>query len=393
MSILSRLTRTGRTSDGLVVALRPFDPAAPYLDAWRALGRRALVDNLFFEPDFVIAAAPAFDHGIGLLMIGDRPPEQPGLRLLALLPCRVAHRWGLPIPVLMGVTHAFSIFGAPLVDRSDPRRALAGLLFEGPRLLRLPRRVMLPYLPLDGPLAASIAAIVAGRGGRRADFWAHERGALELASLTASERANYLATSLSGRKARQLDRLYRRLAADGAITHETIRDPDRLGPALDDFIALEATGWKGRAGTAVENSPDEVAFLHRLVRAYGARNEVRIDRLRRDRRSVAISIAFETGSTLWYLKIAHDEAEARNSPGAQLALRVTRTVIEDDRLAMADSCAPPDFPMIATFWGDRRRLAHALVDTGGDRLFRLAVTLETARARLADWRARRKRRG
>lgn len=390
MAYFPRATRTARNADGLTVALRPLDPHSTWIDAWRALGRRALVDNLFFEADFLLAAGATIERGIALLLVCDRPPEEPGARVLALWPCRMARRWGVPIAVLMGSTHGFSIFGAPLIDRSEPRRALAALL-DAPGLLDLPRRMLLPYLPLDGPLAALLVSVVAERHGRRADFWVHARGALDFTGMTVGERTGYLAANLSVSKARQLNRLFRRLETGGPVSFQTIRDPVRLGAALDDFLALETAGWKGRAGTSVAYRPNEAAFLQRLVGAYGARGEARIDRLQRNDRTLAVSIAFETGGTLWYLKIAHDEAEARNSPGAQLTQRVTRSILEDLRIATADSCAPPDFPMITTFWGERRRLGHALIDTGGDRLFPLAVRLETLRARFAAWRAGRAR--
>ena len=384
-------SRTARTSDGLTVVLRPLATDTLDIDAWRSLSRRALVENFFFEPDFLLAAGATLESGISLLLVCDRPPEEPAARLLALWPCRVAYRWGLPIPVLMGWMHDYAVFGAPLIDRSDAERALSALL-DAPRRLGLPPRVMMTHVPLDGPLDALLKSTLAKRGGDRADFWAHERGALALAGLSHAERSGYLAASLSASKARQLHRLFRRLEAEGPVIHEIVRDPADLADALDDYLALEAAGWKGGIGTAAGNRPHEVAFLKKLIRDCGARGNVRIDRLRRNERSLAVSIAFETDSTLWYLKIAHDETESRNSPGAQLAYRVTRSVLADHGITSADSCAPPDFPMITTFWADRRPLAHALIDTGGDRLFPLAVRLETLRARVADWRARRAKR-
>ncbi|GJE26962.1 GNAT family N-acetyltransferase [Methylobacterium organophilum] len=376
-------SRTVRRPDGLVVALRRLDEAGPFLPAWRALAENALVDNLFFEPDFALAAAPAFGEGVELLLVADRPPEAPGCRLLALWPCRIVRRWGLPLPVLMGWSHGFAIFGAPLLDAAAAPAALAALL-DAPRPLGLPRRMMMPYLPLDGPLAALVEAHRARHGLRRADHWAHARGWLDLGVDARGE------ASLSPRRTRQLDRLRRRLAP---ACFETVTDRDALGPALDDYIALETAGWKGRAGTALGQHPAEARFLHALVAAYGARGAVRIDRLRRgegkDGKSLAASLAIRTGGTLWYLKISHDEAEARNSPGVQLVREVTRSLRADARLAGADSCAPPGFRMIESAWEGRRPLAHALIEAGGgDPLFPLAARLESLRALVARARLR-----
>ena len=360
---------------GLVAALRPLDAASPLLPAWRGLARAALVDNLFFEPDFALAAGAAFGAGVHVLVVCDRPPEAPGARCLALWPCRVERRWGLPLPVLIGWTHGFSIFGAPLVDAGDPDRALAALLYEAPRALGLPPRLMLPYLPLDGPFARALDRARARSGGRIAWYWEHARGVLDLGAQDAAPPA-----APSPRRARQLARLSRRMAAAAPVSHETVAASAALGPALDDFVALEAAGWKGRAGSAVGQRPREVAFLHALVRAYGARGEARIDRLVREGRSLAVSLGIRTGATWWYLKIAHDEAEARNSPGAQLVRRVTAALLADPSLRLADSCAPPGFALIESAWRGRLRLGHGLIEAGRDPWFPLAVRLEGLRA-------------
>lgn len=379
---------TSRGPDGLVTALRPLKHASPWVEAWRALSRRALVDNLFYEPDFCIAAGDAFGAGVGILTVGDRTPEQPGARLLAAWPCRIVYRWGLPIPLLTGWMHDYAIFGAPLLDRDQPARALEALL-EAPQRLGLPQRMLLPFMPLDGPLAALMTETLTARGLRRADYWAHERGFLDLGARDATARADYLAARLSRRRSRQLARFSRRLSIPGPWHLESVREPDALPAALSDYIGLEGAGWKGRAGTAILHHPEETEFLRRLVERYGPRGELRIDRLRRDGKSLAASIGLRTGGSFWYLKIAHDEAEARNSPGTQLLLRVTQELLADPTLAVADSCAPAGLQSVDRLWAERRPLAHALIEAeGGDPLFSLAMRLERARA----WAARTRRR-
>lgn len=380
MRIASGQSRTGRTPDGLIVSISPLDQSEPLLGAWRDLGHHALVENLFFEADFAISAARAFGAGIRIVTVSDRPLDEPGARLLALWPCRVVHRWGVPLPALMGWTHGFSIFGAPLLARDEAERGLKGLL-DAPRILGLPRRLLMPYLPLDGPFAALLDRALRETGQRRTDFWGHERGFLDLSGSKASARENYLDVTVSPRKAAQLARFSRRMSAGGVVEHEIVRDPRALAEALADYVTLETAGWKGRAGTAVGQRPAEVGLLNGLIASYGERGCVRIDRLRRNDRSLASSLALETASTLWFLKISYDEAEAKNSPGAQLVARVTRSLLADHRIEAADSCAPPNFPLIETFWGERRRLAHGLIEAGGgDRLFRVAATLESLRA-------------
>ncbi|GJD94829.1 GNAT family N-acetyltransferase [Methylobacterium iners] len=370
---------TLRRADGLVVALRPLDPAAPWIQAWRDLAERVLVDNLFYTPDYALAAAGAFGSGVRVALVGDRPPEAPGLCLLALWPCRRPRaRWGLPLPLTMGWMHPFGVFGVPLLDAAEAARALDALLsgltaLSGPRL-------MLTHVPTAGPFADLLAAWRAGQGGRQAAFWPHERAFLHLAGKDAAARAAYLG-HVSGRKRRRLRQWAERMASGRTLAFETIRDRDGLRGAVDDYVALEGRGWKGRAGTAIGGRPAEATFLRAAVAAYAAAGRARIDRFRRDGETLASAITLTTRAQTWCLKISFDEAQARNSPGALLIHRLTESLLADPALTSADSCAPPGSPIVETLWTERLALAHLLVEgPGGDPLFPLAVRLERLRA-------------
>ncbi len=381
----SRLTpREAPGPNGLTVACYPLDADAPWLAAWRDLAGRAIVENQFYEPDYVLAGANAFGAGLSVLIVADRSPREPGARLLALWPFRPTQRWGLPLPVLEGWEHGFSIFGAPLVDREAAEPALCALL-AAPTALRLPPRLLMPYLPLEGELAELFARVQIKDRRRRADVSVHARGFLDLRGRDAAARKGYLAAHLSANKARQLARLARRMEAQAPVAFETLEAPGQLGPALEDYLALERSGWKGRVGTAAADNPAQTTFLRGIVTAYGAAGRLRIDRLRREGQSLAVSIGLRTERTFWYLKISYAEDEAKNSPGSQLVRQVTQTLLDDPTLDAADSCAPASLGMISTFWCERRGLSHALIEAqGGDRLFPLAARCEAMRVAVID---------
>src|SRR5450755_464969 len=80
---------------------------------WRALARRAAEPNVFYEPAFALAAAPALGPDAGAVVV--RAVESS--RLIGLFPCRIeARRYGIRLPVLAGWTHPFGPLGTPLVD-------------------------------------------------------------------------------------------------------------------------------------------------------------------------------------------------------------------------------------------------------------------------------------
>ncbi|MDP4021738.1 GNAT family N-acetyltransferase [Methylobacterium sp. NEAU 140] len=367
---------------GAVAAVRPLDPGAPWIPAWRALGRAAAIPNPFYEAGCALAARAAFGAGVRLLLVADRPPEESGARIVAAWPFRRdRRRWGLPLPLLMGWTHGYGPFGAPLLDAAAPERALAALL-AAPRALGLPPRLLMPNAPADGPLPALLDRL----GARRAAYWPHARGMLDLEGLTPAARAGYLG-HLSGKRRRKLRLARERLEAGGPVTLEILDAPEAFGAALDDHVALEAAGWKGRAGTGLGQRPEEAAFLRALAADLGAEGRMRIARLRRGDRTLASAIVPLTGSEGWVLKIAHDETEPEAAPGVQLVHRLTEAALADPAWARIDSCAPPDFALGTTFWTGRRDIAHLLVEAGRDPLFPVAAALERARERVA--RARR----
>lgn len=74
---------------GFVAAVRPLDPRAPWIPAWRALGAASLIRNPFYEAGYALAARDAFGAGVRLLLVADRPPEAPGARLVAVWPFRL----------------------------------------------------------------------------------------------------------------------------------------------------------------------------------------------------------------------------------------------------------------------------------------------------------------
>lgn len=375
---------TAALPGGLFAALRPLDPGSAPVAAWRALGAAALVPNPFYEADYALPAAGAFGDGVRLMLVADRPPEEPGARLLALWPFRASRtRWGVPLAVLVGWTHGFCPLGVPLLAAAEPERALDGLL-AAPRALALPPRLLMMNAPADGPFAGLLASR------RRAAYWPHARGLLDLDGLTPEARARYLGHM--GAKRRRKIRLGReRLEAGGTVVVESVTEPEALMAALDDYVALESAGWKGRGGTALGQRPAEAAFLRGVVAAFGGCGRLRIVRLRRGGRTLAAAILPRVGDTAFVLKISYDEAEAAGAPGVQLVHRLTEAVLGAGDLQRIDSCAAPDYRLAEMFWTGRRAIAHLLVEAGPDPLFPVARALERAREGYAGWRTRRRR--
>jgi len=352
------------------VEWRPLAELKHITGEWRALATRALAPNVFYEPAFALAAQPVFGRDAGVGLVWSRGP-----RLVGLFPARIErHRYGLPLPVLVGWTHPYAPVGAPLVDREAAEAVIAAWLDH---VASRPGLMLLPMVPQDGPLATAFDAALARRGGHAIAFERHQRALLA----PTGDRAGYVEGALSRKKLKDLRRQLRRLGDEGVVSQGIAGEPEAIVAALGDFLALEAAGWKGRAGTAARDKPDIRIFMETAILQLAGEGKAQIARLVLDARAIAAIITLRSGDSAWCWKIAYDETHARASPGVQLLLHVTQALLGDPTIARADSCATPDHPMIDHVWRERLTLADRLIRVGpGHRAgFALAAALEAAR--------------
>jgi CelD/BcsL family acetyltransferase involved in cellulose biosynthesis len=356
------------------VEWRPLAELATFAAEWRALAGRALEPNAFYEPAFALAAAPVFGCEVGAGLVWSRTSP----KLLGLFPARVERRrYGIKLPVLVGWTHPYGPLGTPLVDRDAAVPVIAAWLEHVADHPLLPPRLLLPFLPAEGPLAHAFASALAARGGRSVDFARHRRALLA----PGDARTDYLERALPARKRKELRRQRRRLGDRGVVMVGISGEPEVVASGLRDFLGLEASGWKGRAKTAARAYPAVREFVEHAVTQLSAEGKAQIARLFVDSRAVAAIVVLRSGDCTWCWKIAYDERMAQASPGVQLLLDVTKGLLADTGVTSADSCATADHPMIDHIWRERLPLADRFMQVSTQRsaVFRLACTLESLR--------------
>ncbi|MEJ0078926.1 MAG: GNAT family N-acetyltransferase [Alphaproteobacteria bacterium] len=364
--------RTGDAQRSAAGARAEWSPLAALADVrteWRDLVARALEPNVFYDPAFALPAARAFGADVGAVLVWSKTSP----RLIGLFPARIERRYGV-IATLNGWTHPYAPLGVPLIDRDEADAAIAAFLDHVEVGAGLPKLVMLPLIARDGAFAAALARVLARRAGASASFGEHAR-----ALLAPRNRENYL-EHIAGKKLKELRRQRRRLEESGAVVHMAASGP-AAAVALTDFMALEASGWKGRAGGAARAHAAIETFVRQAVTALAAKGDARVDRLIHDGHPVAASITLRSGNAAWFWKIAYDEAFARASPGVQLTLDLTRDLLADGSLARTDSCATAGHPMIDHLWKERLTLCDMLIAPGASSMaqLRLARPLETLR--------------
>ena len=93
---------------------------------------------------------------------------------------------------------------------------------------------------------------------------------------------------------------------------------------LDAFFKLEASGWKGRAGSAIISTPEKNGFFRHYGRSLAANGQLRMFILSIGNRDVAARMAIQYRNRLWELKICYDENFKDCSPGLLLTYDTIR---------------------------------------------------------------------
>jgi len=319
--------------------------------AWRALIGRALEPNVFLEPGFIL---PLLQNATGysrlcFLAVWLETDEAPQLiGLLAFYKPRF--KW---TPLLQAATTHHSPLGTPLLDRDYAALALKAFCSGLKKHFPLAAALHLPFLPIKGPAFYAMAAFAAVEGAEISFIERFSRAGLfaptDPQSLLSSKRRKFYR-----QQKRQLEKL-------GHVIYQRASASADVAKAAEEFLALEARGWKGKRQTDFLSSPQQSAFFRAMIETMAVQGKCRIDSLRLDGQPIAIAILLtsEDGAAFW--KTAFDERFSWLSPGVQLTLELTRFQLTEASTRLTDSCAVPDHPMINQIWRQRIGMADALL--------------------------------
>ena len=183
--------------------------------------------------------------------------------------------------------------------------------------------VVLPELALDD---ASTAVLTEALDQSRAVVWvesARRAPVVDRAGLP----DEYLAHVPRDRR-REVRRLGRRLEELGAVV-APLRRPADVDAEVDRALALEASGWKGRRGTAILDDAATERFYRDVARAFAHRDELRLSTVTLDGDLVAFDLCIVANGRLWIPKGSIDERHRRLSPGIVLLVAEIEAALDD----------------------------------------------------------------
>ncbi|MDD1521577.1 MULTISPECIES: GNAT family N-acetyltransferase [Bradyrhizobium] len=336
----------------VAISRAPVPIAAVDTGQWRALAQRAIEPNGYYLPAWELAVSAT---ARGRTDASALAAHDSSARLIGLMPVISLWRaWKIPLPALVSA-HPYGTLCSPLLDRDAPLEAAARLLQQAREAGA--HALVLTDVALDGGAMASLKQVLNRDGLKPRILSSYIR-----ASLDATQDGDMLLRdALGAKKLKELRRQRHRLEEHGPVVFEIARSSDEIGPALESFLQLEASGWKGKRGTALVQHAGDATFIGRAVPALAEAAQCEIVTLRAGATPIAAGIVLRHQDRAFFFKLGIDERFARYSPGVQLTLDLTRHLCADPAIASADSTANADHPMINPIWRGRLAIGDVLI--------------------------------
>ncbi|MBO1038063.1 type IV secretion system effector crotonyl transferase BspF [Brucella pituitosa] len=345
------------------------------------LSNRTIEPNIFFNARFLAPAMPRLeDREVRFMVMRDENEVRSRLRFV--MPYTI-ERPGLPLsaPVIRAWATPFGPQGTPLIDHDDPVGVLEDLFDILARdHIKMPEVLVLPEMRANGAVAKLIRSVAVGRQLPIVSIEQKQRPFLE----SNQDGETYIKQAIGAHHRRDYSRLWRRLAEKGELVHRIARTPDEVRHAFEHFLTLEASGWKGRRGTAMAVDRFRAAFAREAVNNLAERDCVRIHTLELTGeltgelagRVVAILIVFTVSGEAWTWKTAYDETLQAYSPGTLLMIEVVKNHLEDTNITRTDSCAVPDHPVMSRLFKERETIETLVIGLhpGADKNVRQAAS-------------------
>lgn len=251
----------------------------------------------FLHPGFVLAWQRAFDRGPMVLATARRAGE-----LVAALPLlrrggvfAFPANWHTPITGVLAVDDLAVEGLARVLTGAHARRVSLAFLDSSDATARRFRDELAGarYRILERTLTRSPYLEIAG------DWEAYE------ANMSSDVRAS-------------MRRRRRRLEERGTVTFEEHDGCSRLDELFAEFMKVEAMGWKGEQGTAINSRADTEGFYREIVTWAADRGWLRIHVLRLDDRPIAAALALCCDGVQFHLKIGFDPEYRKLAPGTLL---------------------------------------------------------------------------
>lgn len=311
---------------------------------WEKLVEEAIEPNPFYEPWVLLPSLHAYPHqDLRTVVVW-----QDG-RLAGLFPFQAGRSFrGLPVPSFRSWRHPDMLICTPLVHAKYVDRCLAGLLKSG----------IAPLIEFDWIYAGGAFY---GALAEAADECGLPWMVTDLYLRATLERGRDPRTRFNSNMKNNLRRWQTRLAAAGELTPVRLAPGDDIARWTEEFLRLEASGWKGEGGTALACREERRRFATELFAEAFRRGRLLITGLDLAGKPLTRHVVLVGGEAGFTYKIAYDEAYASHSPGIVGEVDNVGQFLDNPGPRWVDSNTARTNTSYGRVWKDRRAVQRVAV--------------------------------
>jgi hypothetical protein len=315
---------------------------------WEALAADAAEPNPFYEHWMLLPALQAFgDEDFRCVVVWDNGT------LGAVFPMRLERRWrGTPVPALCSWRHRNMVLCTPLIRAASAAKCISALLQSG-----LAPVVEFDLVAAGGFFFGALAEAASGGGCPWVVTDAYARALLVRGSDPRSRFNSNMKNNLR--------RWESRLRARGTLSAVRLAPGDDIDAWREEFLRLEASGWKGEAGTALASREEDRRFAVEVFAEAFRRDRLLITGLNLDGRPLARHVVLTAGEGAVTFKIAYDETHAKCAPGIVAEVDNVRQFMETPGPRWIDSNTSRENTSYGRVWKDRRTVQRVAIGAHG----------------------------
>jgi hypothetical protein len=340
------------------------DSLIEHIPAWENLAEAALEPNPCYEHWMLLPALRHLGKGKDLRVLlvfaesgGSRPPLLCGIFPLE----RFRHYMSLPVPAWSFWRHNHCGLTTPLVRKEFARETI-GAVFdwiqaESPACHLLEVK----YIAGEGPVHQLLVDQFHAMGKLPFVLEWYTRAVFK--PMDSAE--SYLSAVLSGKHRKAFRRRAQLLSELGPLQY-TVAGPDaKIQDWIETFLRIEASGWKGKEGSAMACREADRNFLVETVTAAFQSNHLLMAALTVSGKTIAQNCYFLAGRGSFHFKPAFDEEYARFSPGFHMECELIRYLHSRPEIEWMDSCTNADNELFNRLFRERRTIQTLLVPLRG----------------------------
>lgn len=334
----------------------------PFLHDLQELASSALEPNVFYEPWMLVPAmrwlASTSVQLHLVLIFADTASASPPRQLLSgFFPVKVRRSYNhFPVRTARLWRHKHSHLAVPLLRRDNAHAALDAFFKWAATDCRchvlefgeVSGEGLFHQLMIDWLANNSRANLVDVR---------YVRPQLN----RAQSAEGYFSLTVSKRHQKDLEKKERKLRQFGPLEYVHAASLEEAQHLIDTFIALEASGWKGKQGVALASVPAEAGFFREAMSNAWRLGRLEVLGLRLGENIIALKVNLPCPGGSFAYMITFDEAYSVYSPGLLLEIENVRRIHADTRVAWMDSCADSRSPIFNRVWAEKRVIETLLV--------------------------------